>query len=413
MPKPRPNDRQTAVPGRWLSIVGIGEDGVAGLGEAARALVSNAEIVFGGTRHLALAKGLIRGDAQAWPTPFAQGIAAVVAARGRRVCVLASGDPFLHGVGVTLARQVTAEEMVVLPGLSAFSLAAARLCWPLADAMTVSLLTQPVEALRPMLQTGARLLVLTPNGDTPAAVASYLTRSGFGPSRVSVLEALGGPREKVRVATAENFGIGKIDRVNLVGIEVIGTGFSLPLTPGIPDDLFEQDGQITKREIRAVTLSALAPRRGDRLWDIGGGSGSIAIEWLLADPSLSAISIEARGDRAERIRRNALTLGVPRLRVVEGVAPMALDGLPPPDAVFIGGGGGDTNVLDGAVTALRRGGRLVINAVTLETEAILLACHAATGGSLLRLSVSHAGPVGGMTGWRPSMPITQWTWVKP
>ncbi len=401
------------MPGRWLSIVGIGEDGAEGLGAPARALVTGAEIVFGGARHLALAKGLIRGDARAWPSPFAKGVAAVVAARGRPVCVLASGDPFLHGVGTTLARQVAAEEMLVVPSVSAFSLAAARLCWSLTDALTVSLLTQPVESLRPVLQAGARLLVLTPDGDMPAAIASYLTRSAFGPSRISVLEALGGPRERIRVAAADGFDLGKINRINLLGIEVAGQGLSLPLTPGIPDDLFEHDGQITKREIRAAALSALAPRRGDRLWDIGGGSGSIAIEWLLADPSLSAISIEARADRAERIRRNALSLGVPRLRVVEGVAPMALDGLPPPDAIFIGGGGSSTNILDGAVTALRRGGRLVINAVTLETEAILLACHAATGGNLLRLSVSHAGPVGGMTGWRPAMPVTQWTWVKP
>lgn len=399
---------QTAAPGRWLSIVGIGEDGIAGLGSAARALVSEAELVFGGARHLALAADLIRGEARAWPSPF--DIEGVLAARGRRVCVLASGDPFVHGVGNTLARRVAVEEMRVMPGLSAFSLAAARLCWPLDGVQTLSLLGEALESLRPRLS--GRLLVLMADGGQPAQVAAYLAAQGFGASRLTVLEALGGPRERIRMATADRFDIADIHRLNLMAIEVEGDR-PLPLTPGLGDDLFEHDGQITKREVRALTLSALAPRRGDRLWDIGAGSGSVAIEWLLADPTLSAIAIEARPDRAARIRANARALGVPRLQVVEGKAPMALDRLPPPDAVFIGGGGRDTAVLDGAVTALRRGGRLVINAVTLETEAILLACHAATGGNLVRLSVAQALPVGGVTGWRPAMPITQWTWVKP
>lgn len=399
---------QTAAPGRWLSIVGIGEDGIAGLGEAARALVSDAELVFGGARHLALAEELIRGEARTWPSPF--GVEGVLSARGRRVCVLASGDPFLHGVGSTLARQVAAEEMRVMPGRSAFSLAAARLCWPLDGVQALSLLGEPVESLRPRLS--GRLLVLMADEAQPAKVATYLATLGFGASRLTVLEALGGPHERVRAVTADRFDIADIHRLNLLAIEVAGAK-PLPLTPGLADDLFDHDGQITKREIRALTLSALAPRRGDRLWDIGAGSGSVAIEWLLADPTLSAIAIEARPDRAARIRSNAQSLGVPRLQVVEGKAPMALDRLPPPDAVFIGGGGRDTSVLDGAVTALRRGGRLVINAVTLETEALLLSCHAATGGNLIRLSVAQASPVGGVTGWRPAMPITQWTWVKP
>jgi precorrin-6Y C5,15-methyltransferase (decarboxylating) len=409
MPAPKTIAAETAAPGRWLSIVGIGEDGVAGLGEAARALVAGADLVVGGTRHLKLAEALIRGKARSWPSPFS--VDPVLAARGRKVCVLASGDPFVHGVGTTLARAVPREEMQVIPGLSAFALAAARLCWSLDEVRTLSLLTDPVESLRPWLR--GRLLVLMADAAQPATVAEYLSRSGFDNARLTVLEALGGPRERVRATTAGGFELKGIGRLNLLAIEIEG-GAALPLTPGLPDELFEHDGQITKREIRALTLAALAPRRGDRLWDIGAGSGSIAIEWLLADPSLQAIAIEVDPERAARIRRNALTLGVPRLQVVEGRAPMALDRLPPPDAIFIGGGGGrDTSVLDGAVTALRRGGRLVINAVTLETEALLLSCHAATGGNLVRLSVSQATPVGGMTGWRPAMPIIQWTWVKP
>lgn len=408
MPAPDRTGGDTAAPGRWLSIVGLGEDGIAGLGEAARALVAGAELVFGSRRHLALVEPLIRGEASPWPSPFS--IQPVLDARGRRVCVLASGDPFLHGVGGSLAAHVPATEIQALPGLSAFALAASRLCWPLAEVRTLSLLQQPVESLRPHLQ--GRLLVLTAGSDAPAEIATHLARTGYGRSRLTVLEALGGPRERIRSSLAEDFDLSGIDRLNLLAIEVEG-GSPLPLAPGLADDLFENDGQITRREIRALTLAALAPRRGDRLWDIGAGSGSVAIEWLLADSSLSAIAIEADADRAERIRRNALALGVPRLRVVQGRAPVALDRLPPPEAVFIGGGGSDTAVLDGAVAALRRGGRLVINAVTLETEAVLLACYAATGGNLVKVSLAQASPVGGMHGWRPAMPITQWTWVKP
>lgn len=405
--------RDTAPAAPWLSIVGIGEDGADGLSPAAAALVRAADLVFGGARHLALAGDLVTGEARPWPSPFSEGIAQVLAARGRAVCVLASGDPFLHGVGATLARHVPAPEMHVVPAPSAFSLAAARLGWPLQDTACVSLHGREIARIRPHLHPGARILALTSDADGPAALAALLADLGFGASRITVLEALGGPRERIRAARADGFGLTEIAPLNLVALEVNGQGRVLHLGRGLPDDVFEHDGQITKREVRAITLSALAPCQGACLWDIGAGAGSIAIEWLLCAPSLSAIAIEQDAPRAARIARNALALGVPHLRIVEGIAPAALAGMPRPDAIFIGGGGSEPGVMDAALDALKPGGRLVANAVTLETEALLLALHARLGGDLVRIALARAVPVKGMTGWRAAMPVTQWVWDKP
>jgi precorrin-6Y C5,15-methyltransferase (decarboxylating) len=406
---------------RWLSIVGIGEDGVDGLSAAARGLVGGAAIVFGGRRHLALATSVIRGAARPWPSPFDRVVEEVLAQRGRQVCVLASGDPFMHGVGAVLARHVDAQEMLVVPAPSAFSLAAARLGWALPETALVSLHARALDFVRPHLQPGARVIALTSDGAAPAALARLLADTGFGGSRLVVLEALGGPRERIRATTAAAFDLHDVDALNTVAIEVAAAPGArvIPRTSGIADALFEHDGQITKREIRAVTLSALAPRRGEFLWDIGAGAGSVAIEWMLADPSLRAAAIEARTERADRIRRNAVAFGVPALDVVEGKAPATLAGLARPDAIFIGGGAGDTGMLDAAVAALRPGGRLVVNAVTLATEGLLLARHAVLGGELVRIAVSRAEPVGRPShaqspmAWRPAMAVTQWAWVKP
>lgn len=407
--------RHPAPAERWLSIVGIGEDGVSGLGDAAKDKISSAAFVFGGRRHLSLAKALIAGEARAWPSPFEQGIEAVIGLRGRRVCVLASGDPFLHGVGATLARHVDAAEMDVLPAPSAFSLAAARLGWPLQAVATISLHGKPLDLIRPELHPDRRILALTSDAEGPAALAALLSASGFGKSSLTVLEALGGSDEKITVQQASAFSLAGINPLNLVAIEIAAGPDAriLPLAHGIADDLFEHDGQITKREIRAATLSALAPRRGELLWDIGAGSGSVAVEWMLADPSLAAVAIEGDVERAARIGRNAKAFGVPDLRVVQGRAPAALAGLERPDAIFIGGGGSDEGVLGAAIDALKPGGRLVANAVTLEMEALLLARYSELGGDLIRIAVSRAAPVGSMSGWRPAMPVTQWCWGKP
>ncbi|MFS8037869.1 precorrin-6y C5,15-methyltransferase (decarboxylating) subunit CbiE [Xanthobacter sp. AM11] len=402
----------SAPAGCWLSIVGIGEDGVDGLSPAARAAISSAQMVFGGARHLALAVALVKGEAHPWPSPFS--LSAVLAARGRPVCVLASGDPFFHGVGASLARHVPAAEMRVLPAPSAVSLAAARLGWPLQEVDLVSLHGRPLALLRPHLQDGARLLILTCDGDGPRQVAQMAAGLGLGASRLVVLEALGGPRERVRACRADGFDLDGVAALNVVALEVAAAADApvLPLACGLPDTMFEHDGQITKREIRALTLSALAPRRGEVLWDIGAGAGSIAIEWLLCHPSLAAVAVEQDPARAARIARNACALGVPHLAVVEGAAPGALAGLPPADVIFLGGGASEPGVLDAALAALKPGGRLVANAVTLETEALLLGAHARLGGELVRIALARAAPVKGMTGWRPAMPVTQWRHVK-
>lgn len=409
-----PSAGETAASFRWLSIVGIGEDGIDGLSTAARELVQRAEIVFGGRRHLALAAPLIRGAARPWPSPFEGAVKEVLEHRGRAVCVLASGDPYLYGIGSLLARHVDPREVQALPAPSAFSLAAARLCWALADTAQLSLHARALDLVRPHLQPGARVLALTSDGQAPAALARLLTSAGFGASRLTVLEALGGPRERIRSTSAAQLDLDCIDDLNVVAIEAAAhpTARVIARAVGLSDALFEHDGQITKREIRAITLSSLAPRRGELLWDIGAGAGSVAIEWMLADASLRAIAVERNAERTARIKRNATAFGVPGLVVIEGAAPAVLENLAPPDAIFIGGGAGDPGVLDRCVLALRSGGRLVVNAVTLETESLVLERRTSLGGELIQIAVAHAAPLGSKTGWRPAMPVTQWVWVK-
>ncbi|WP_267356900.1 MULTISPECIES: precorrin-6y C5,15-methyltransferase (decarboxylating) subunit CbiE [unclassified Methylobacterium] len=398
--------------GCWLSIVGIGEDGRSGLAPAAAAALDAARIVYGGRRHFALA-GPLAAETRLWPSPIHEAYPDILARRGEPTCILATGDPFHYGIGAEIARLIPPAEIRTFPQPSAFSLACARLGWPLAECGLVTLHGRALARIVPHLQPGARLLVLSWDGSTPAALAVLLTERGFGASTLTVLEAMGGPRERIQAARAEGFDIVAIDPLNTVAITVAGDGRALPLAPGLDDTLFENDGQLTKAEVRALTLAALRPHPGLHLWDIGAGAGSIAIEWMLRHPSLHATAIEAQPDRAARIRRNSETLGTPDLTVVTGAAPDALVGLPEPDAIFIGGGVSEPGVLPAALAALRPGGRCVANAVTLEGEAALLAAFAAQGGSLRRFSVDRASPVGGMHGWRPAMPVTQWAWTKP
>jgi precorrin-6Y C5,15-methyltransferase (decarboxylating) len=286
--------------------------------------------------------------------------------------------------------------------------------WAIPETVLVSVHGRALDRVRPHLHPGAHILALTSDADGPAAVARLLAEIGFGASQITVLEALGGDTERVRSARADAFDLTDIAPLNTVAIDVVASPAAriIAYTPGLPDDLFEHDGQITKREIRAVTLSSLAPKRGELLWDVGAGSGSVAIEWMLADPSLRAVAIEARADRAARVSRNAHAFGVPELAVIEGAAPEALVGLDAPDAIFIGGGASAPGMLETCITALKPGGRLVANAVTLETESELIAQHAARGGELVRIALSRADHVGGKTGWRPAMPVTQWVWSK-
>ncbi|MEF0941547.1 precorrin-6y C5,15-methyltransferase (decarboxylating) subunit CbiE [Rhizobium sp. BR 362] len=402
-------------PQRWLILIGIGEDGPAGLGDDAKRLIAAGPVVFGGARHIELMQTLIKGEAHSWLSPFEKSIEAVLTRRGMPTVVLASGDPFYYGVGATLSRHVPAAEMTVIPAPSSFSLAASRLGWPLQDVTVLSLHGRPLDLIRPHLHPGRKILALTSDAQGPADLARLLQETGFGRSTLTVLEALGGPFERVSTQRAADFTLSGINDLNVCGVDVVAATDAriLPRSAGLDDSLFEHDGQITKREIRALTLSALAPRHGELLWDIGAGSGSIGIEWMLADASMRAVAIESSSERVARIRRNAANFGVPGLAVVEGLAPHAFAGLPAPDAIFIGGGGSDARVMETAIAGLKKGGRLVANAVTTEMEAILLAEHARRGGSLIRIDITRAAPVGTMTGWRPAMPVTQWSWVKP
>lgn len=384
----------------WLAILGINEDGA--LLPEARALLAGAGLVMGGARHLALAAADIAGEARAWPVPMLDALPGLLARRGSPTAVLASGDPMWFGVGATLLRHVPAAETRVLPAPSAFALAAARLGWALQDTLCLSCCGRPVEAVVPHLHAGARLLVLSADAATPSALAALLEARGFGASTLHVLEALGGPGERVRLGVAEDVG-----PLNLVAIEAAGAA-GLKLTPGLDDALFGHDGQITKHEIRALTLSALAPRPGELLWDVGAGSGSVGIEWMLRHPSCRAVGIERRPDRAAQARGNAGRLGVPWYCVQEGEAPGAFAGLPRPDAVFLGGGAHLPGVIEGAWAALRPGGRLVANAIALQTEAALAAARSHYGGTLLRVGLERLDAVGGMEAFRPAMTVTQW-----
>ncbi len=400
--------------GPWLSILGIGEDGVDGLSAAARTLLSGATLVAGGARHLALAAASIRGETLPWPSPMRDALAALIARRPSPTVVLASGDPFWFGIGSALARLLPAWEYACLPVASSFSLACAGLGWSLQEVTTLSLCGRPLAALLPALQPGARLLVLCADAATPAEVASVLRDRGFGGSVLHLMQALGGPRARVVRQRADQALPDAIDPLNLLGLELAASPDArvIPLAAGLDDALFEQDGQFTRREIRALTLSALAPRQGERLWDVGCGSGSVGIEWMLRHPANRAIGIDRAPARIARAARNALSLGVPALEFRQGAAPEILHGLPAPDAVFIGGGATVPGVLDAARDALPPGGRLVVNAVTIETEAVLLAARAAHGGSLTRIGIDRLDAVGGMHALRPAMRITQWCWRR-
>ena len=399
---------------RWLAVVGIGEDGVDGLTPAARRLIAQAVFIVGGKRHLALA-GPSKAETMIWPSPIENALDAIEARRGRSVCVLASGDPFFFGVGAMLMRRFPADEMISVPAPSAFALAASRLGWSQQDCALLTLHGRPLEAIIPHLCPGARIIALSWDDATPAKLAALLTKHGMGRSKLTICEAMGGLSERIRMTEAQDFALYNVAALNTIALEVIAEHGAriLPRAAGVPDAWFEHDGQITKREIRAMTLSSLAPRRGELLWDVGSGSGSVAIEWMLADPANSAVAIELRYDRAERIARNALSFGVPGLSVVTGEAPDVFADLAPPDAIFIGGGASAPGMVERALGALASGGRLVVNAVTLETQAACVDWRARWSGELTQIAIAHAEPVGRYSGWRAAMPIVQWRLIKP
>lgn len=373
-----------------------------------REALAKAELVMGSARHLALLPGL-KCMTWEWPVPFSDGVPMLLAQRGRQVVMLTSGDPFWFGAGTVVARHLAPGEWVAHPAPSTFSLAASRLGWPLDETACLGLHATPLSHLRPFLVDGQRMLVLLRDGNAVTDLAHYLADHGFGTSRLDILEALGGPRERIRSADAASMPYDDIAHPVAVGIHCIGDGLAIPRASGLPDALFDHDGQITKRPARALTLSALAPRRGEMLWDIGAGSGSIGIEWLLAHPTTRAIAVEADPVRAARARTNAAALGADRLDVIVGHAPESLPTGAMPDAVFIGGG--LSHALLGALWERfeASGTRLVANAVTLESEALLAKWHAIRGGNLLRIELSSAAPLGTRRGWRASYPVVQWS----
>ena len=398
----------------WLTVIGLGEDGPDALAPAARALIDRAEVLIGGERHLAM---IPDGTARrlTWRRPLSETMDDIRAASGQRVVVLATGDPFCFGIGTTLRRAFPDEEIVTIPAPSAFSLARARLGWSADETVGVTLHGRPLETIRAYLAPGQRLLVLSHDGATPAAVAAQLTAVGYGASTLTVFAHMGGPDEACVTERAERWGETQVPDLNTIAVECRAEGKLKRFrgAPGLPDRAFENDGQLTKREIRVQTLSALDPRPGALLWDVGAGAGSVAIEWLLSERTTDAIAIERDPDRCARIARNAASLGVPRLQVQEGAAPAALELLPEPGAVFIGGGLTVGGLIETCWSRLAPGGTLVANAVTLAGEAVLADWCARHEGFMARLAVSRARPVGRHLAWRPLMPVTQLTLVKP
>ncbi len=395
----------------WLHIVGIGEDGMDGLLPATRAVVEAAEVIIGGDRHHNLSKTLT-AERLAWPSPFDALIDQLNTLKGRRVVVLATGDPLWFSVGARIGRSIEPAEIVYHPQLSAFQLASARMGWSMADVETLTVHGRPVEQMIAFIQPDVRLLILTTGSETPGQIAAFLTERGFGGSKMTVLAAMGGADEQRFDGVADSWSH-KVPAFNTLAVECIAAPDAalLPRVPGLSDDLFQHDGTMTKQEVRAATLAKLMPMRGALLWDIGSGCGSVAVEWMRAARYTRAIGIEPRADRRAHAAANALALGVPKLELIDGQVPAALSGLEAPDAVFIGGGL-SRETFATSWDALRSLGRLVCNAVTLESEALLLEMHKEHGGQLVKLMINRAEPVGSLTGWRPLMPVTQWSLVK-
>ncbi len=422
----------------WLSIIGINENGVDGLSAQARELIASAELVVGGARHLELAgfchPALVAGSGDkttsdncnsrprnecgvatfAWANPIENTIKEILSYRNSRVAVLASGDPFCYGVGATLSRHIPIEEMLVIPAPSCFTLAASKLGWALQDTVTIGLNGRAIEKIIPYLQPKVKILALSTDETTPALLADLLNKRGFDKVKFWVLEHLGGKKEKVKEFGILDSAFKDIARLNMIALEIDegSAGKIIPVSCGLADEFFENDGQLTKREVRAITLSSLAPRKGELLWDIGLGAGSVAIEWMLCDAQNRAIGFEKNPERAQRAKRNALALGAPDLKIIEGIAPQALEGVESPDAIFIGGGAGNPEVIAASWNSLKTGGRLVVNSVTLETESVVIAACKKYGGNIIRIGIERSEAVGTMTGLRPAMSVLQWSVVK-
>ncbi|QIG45967.1 precorrin-6y C5,15-methyltransferase (decarboxylating) subunit CbiE [Nocardioides anomalus] len=390
-----------------VTVVGVPADGWPGLGDPARELVSHASVVLGSTRQLGLLPDVAGQERVAWPSPFS--LAPLEAYADRELVVLASGDPYVSGIASTLLRTLGPDRLTVVPTVSSVSLARARMHWD--DAEVVTVVGRRLEAVLRHLAPGHRVLVLSSDEHTPQAVARLLVEADYGATVMTALGDLGTDLETRNAATAAEGGP-IAPRLHVLALELRGPATG-QWTAGLPDEAYEHDGQLTKRDLRASALARLAPYPGALLWDVGAGAGSVGIEWLRSHPLARAVAVEADATRAQRIGRNAATLGVPGLEVVTGRAPEALEDLPDPDAVFVGGGATAPGVLDTCRERLRPGGRVVVHGVTLETERLLLEQYAEHGGELTRLSVERAEPLAGFTGWTPARPVVQWAWSRP
>ncbi len=399
---------------KWLSIVGIGEDGLQGLSAIARSLIDQAEVIVGGDRHLAMLPPNDQREKLTWASPISASVEEIIRRRNQSICVLASGDPICYGIGVTLTRQIPIAEITIIPAPSAFSLACARLGWSLTEVETLSLCGRPSSLLQSYIYPQAKLLILSEGKNTPAIVAELLTKRGYGDSKITVLERMGGTEERIVTGTAASWNVTELADLNAIAVNcIVDAGVvPLPRLPGLPDDAYHHDGQLTKREVRAITLTALAPTPGKLLWDVGAGCGSISIEWMRTHLRCRAIAIEQNSSRLHYIAGNASTLGTPNLQIIAGKAPHALKNLPTPDAIFIGGGVTAEGLFDICWEALPPGGHLVANVVTVEGEQTLFEWHQQYGGKLTRIAIQRAEPIGKFLGWRAMSPVTQWTAIK-
>lgn len=397
-----------------VTVVGLGADGWAGLPPASQAWIERAEVLLGGERHLALVP-LVAGQVrQPWPRPLSTLAEVLPAHAGREVVALASGDPLVSGIGTTLIRLLGRDAVTVVPAVSSVALARARMGWSAEESTVVTLVGRDPAAIRSECAPGRRLLVLSSDHTTPQTLAEHLVALGYRRSRITVLGDLGSAQESRTELLAGDDPPAGLPRLHVLAVEVDGPGDGTgSWAAGLPDEHFEHDGQLTKRDVRASALSRLAPAPGRLLWDVGAGAGSIGIEWLRAHALTEAVAVEADRERVARIGRNAARLGVPRLRVVHGTAPDALAALPAPDGVFVGGGATAPGLLELCREALRPGGRLVVHGVTLETEQLVVSAFHEHGGELTRLSVETAAPLGGrFTGWAPARAVVQWSWTK-
>jgi precorrin-6Y C5,15-methyltransferase (decarboxylating) len=399
---------------KWLSIIGIGEDGVAGLSPIALSCLDKAKIIFGGERHLSMLPADDNSQKIPWKSPFPTSITEIISRRGEAVCILASGDPLCYGVGATILKDIPISEITIIPAPSAFSLACSRLGWSLTEVETLSLCGRPVSLLQSYIYPGAKLLILSEGKHTPAIVAEILINRGYGNSRITVLEKMGSINESIITDIASNWQEENIAALNTIVVECIADKGIVGLSrfPGLPDSAFHHDGQLTKREVRAVTLSSLAPLPGELLWDVGAGCGSISIEWLRSDRRCRAIAIEQNSTRLNYIADNAAALGTPNLQIMAGKALEVIPNLPTPNAIFIGGGVTAPEILENCWNVLLPGGRMVVNVVTLEGEQRLYQWHEKVGGNFTRITIQRAEPIGKFLGWKSMSPVTQWIGIK-